>query len=180
MKSESLHQRGVTFVELAATVAIAAILGSIAVPGFVRLHRSNQRTVVINDFLHSVFFARSESLKRRSTVSICRSNDGSTCANNAPNWNGGWIVFENLDSDQPANSDPGEPVLLRRDAIVGGTLTSNRASFSFRPYGQGDVNGTLIYCPTTDAANNARAIIISHTGRPRTSNRDANGNALKC
>jgi len=59
----------------------------------------------------------------------------------APNWNGGWIIFENRDSDQPADTDPGETVLIESRAIGGGTLTSNRVSFSFRPYTQGDVNG---------------------------------------
>jgi type IV fimbrial biogenesis protein FimT len=183
MKHRDLHNRvvnrGVTLIETIASVAIAAIIGSIAIPSFVNLHRSAQRTAVVNDFVHDVFFARSEAIKRNSVVSICRSNDGKSCANKAANWNGGWIVFENLDGDQPADTDPGEPILARH-AGVGGSFTSNRVSFSFRPYDQGDVNGTLVYCAAKDDLKNARAIIISHTGRPRTSDKDASGKALKC
>ena len=175
----SRRSGGVTLIELMATIAIVAILSAVALPSFASLQRNTRRTVAINDFIHAVFLARSEAIKRNSVVSICRSDDGLKCNNDAPNWNGGWIVFENLDRDQPADADPGEPILMRHEALVGGALTSNRESFSFRPYAQSDVNGTLVYCPTR-GSKDGRAIIISHTGRPRASNRDASGKALKC
>src|SRR5215831_4963204 len=171
---------GITLVETVTVVAVVVIIGTIAVPNFMYLQRSAQRTAIINDFVHAVHFARSEAIKRNSTVSICRSSDGSTCANSAADWNSGWIVFENLDGDQPADTDPGEPILLRHDRIRTGSFTSNRVSFSFRAFSQGDVNGTLVFCPSKGSAKDARAIIISHTGRPRTSDRDAEGKALKC
>lgn len=174
------RQRGVTLLEIMVTIAIVAIIASAAVPSFVGLHRQALRATVINDFLHSIYLARSEAIKRNSVVSICRSDDGATCANAAPTWNGGWIVFENLDHDQPADRDAGEPILFRHDGISGGRFTSNRVSFSFRAFTQGDVTGTLIYCPAQDASKDARAIIISHTGRPRTSDRDASGKKLQC
>ena len=96
--------RGITSVETVTTVAVIAIIGSIAVPNFMHLQRNAQRTAVINDFVHAVHFARSEAIKRNATVSICRSINGSTCANKAADWNSGWIVFENLDSDQDRKS----------------------------------------------------------------------------
>jgi type IV fimbrial biogenesis protein FimT len=174
------RHKGVTLIETMASVSILAIIGSIAIPSMTNLHRHAQRTTVINDFLHAVYLARSEAVRRNSVVSICRSNDGATCANNAANWNGGWIVFENLNHDQPAELDPGEPIIMRHEPIFGGNFTSNRVSFSFRPYSQSDVTGTLVYCPAKSPAKEARAIIISHTGRPRMSERDASGKALKC
>ncbi len=184
MQTRATRQTGVTLIELMATLGIVAILGAIAIPSFASLQRSTARTTAINDFVHSIFFARSEAITRNAVVSICRSNDGAVCANKDSNWNGGWIVFENIDHDVPADIDPGEPILMRHDALSGGTLISNRASFSFRPVNQGDVNGTLVYCPTAalgkGASSESRAIIISHTGRPRTSNRDASGKPLKC
>ena len=174
------RSQGVTLIETMATVAIVAIVGSVAIPSFMSLHRAANRTAIVNDFVHSIFLARSEAIKRNSVVSICRSNDGNRCDNDAPNWNGGWIVFENLDHDAPAALDPGEPILYRHQGIDGGVFTSNRVSFSFRAYAQGDVTGTLVYCPAKGASKDGRAIIISHTGRPRTSSRDASGKALKC
>jgi len=176
-QGRAARQRGATLIEMMAAIGVIAILGAVAIPSFSSLRRSALRTTIVNDFIHSVHLARSEAIKRNAVISICRSSDGATCANGLPDWNVGWIVFENRDRDQPADTDPGEPVLYRRDALAGGTLTSNRRAFSFRPYNQGDVNGTLIYCA---GPKEGRAIIISHTGRPRTSDRDANGKPVKC
>lgn len=173
------RQVGATLIELLTAVGLVAILGAIAVPNLTSLQRNAARTATLNDFVHSIFLARSESIKRNAVVSICRSSDGASCANSLPNWNSGWIVFENLDGDQPADTDPGEQVLYRHAALAAGIFTSNRESFSFRPFNQGDVNGTLVYCPAP-LSKEGRAIIISHTGRPRTSDRDANGKLLKC
>jgi type IV fimbrial biogenesis protein FimT len=173
------RQAGLSLVELSATMGLVAILAAIAFPGLGNMQRKAVRTVTINDFVHSIHLARNEAIKRNAVVSICRSADGKNCANQLPNWNGGWIVFENLDRDQPANTDAGETILYRRGAVTSGVLDSNRDSFSFRPFNQVDVNGTIVYCPTA-VSKDARAIIISHTGRPRTSDKDAGGKPLKC
>jgi type IV fimbrial biogenesis protein FimT len=174
------RQCGVTMVEVMVSLALIAIVGSIALPNFIGLQRGAQRTVVVNDLIHTVFYARNEAIKRNSVVSVCRSIDGTTCANKAADWNAGWLVFENLNHDQPADLDPGEPILLRHGPISFGSLTSNRVSFSFRAYAQADANGTFVFCPTKGVAKDARAVIVSHTGRPRASNRDSSNKALKC
>ena len=44
---------------------------------------------------------------------------------------------------------------------------------------QGVVNGTLVFCDPRGSAH-ARAIIISHTGRPRVARLDADGKPLRC
>src|SRR3979409_427263 len=111
-------QRGVTLVEMLITVGIVAILGSIAIPNLSNLHRSAARAAVVNDLMHSIYLARSEAIKRNLVIGICRSVEGVKCANTQPDWSGGWIVFENTDDDQPANTDPGETVLFRHRALA--------------------------------------------------------------
>jgi type IV fimbrial biogenesis protein FimT len=175
----SKRQGGATLIELMATVGVVAILSVIAVPNFSSIHRNAVRTTTLNDLVRAIFLARSEAIKRNAVVSICPSVDGIRCDSTLPNWNGGWIVFENKDRDQPAELDPGEPVLHRREALTRGTLTSNRSAYSFRPFSQGDVNGTLTYCPEARATD-GRAVIINHIGRPRTSDKDASGKPIKC
>ena len=91
----------------------------------------------------------------------------------------GWIVFVNVDRDEPAIRDPSEPVLAAYEARPHVTITSNRVTYSFRPTVQGVVNGTIVFCDERGSAQ-ARAIIISHTGRPRVSKRDSSGRALRC
>jgi len=169
---------GVTLLEMMFSLAILAVVTSIAVPGFTNLQQDSQRTVAVNNFIHALYLARSEAIKRGSVVSICKSTDGLTCAS-AGEWNGGWMVFANDDTDELPQRDAGEAVINVYEGWAGGHITSNRAAYSFRPYTQSVVNGTLVFCDRRGSAY-ARAIIISHTGRPRVAQRDSNNKPLKC
>src|SRR5882757_9483175 len=96
-----LHTRGVTLLELIVTVAIIAILITMAVPSLAEMRQNSARTAAVNDFLHALYLARSEAIKRARIVSICKSTNGIDCANPARNWSQGWLVFANIDQDDP-------------------------------------------------------------------------------
>jgi type IV fimbrial biogenesis protein FimT len=174
------HSAGATLIELILTLSIVAILSAIAAPNLGHLLRSSARTAVVNDFMHAIYLARSKAIMTNGVVSICRSADGITCTTLTSNWEGGWIVFQNTDRDQPANRDAGEAIIHRNDGWRGGSITSNRVAFSFRPTSQADVNGTIVFCDRQGGPDDARAIIISHTGRPRVARRDASNRPLEC
>lgn len=170
---------GFTLLEAMIAMAIVAVLATLAVPAFADLRLDAARTATVNEFFHALFLARSEAVKRGQVVSLCRSSDGQSCAAGETPWTVGWIVFVNVDRDEPAIRDPGEPVLAAYEARPSVTITSNRVTYSFRPVVQGVVNGTILFCDRRGSAH-ARAIIISHTGRPRVSKRDSSGRALPC
>ena len=161
------------------TLAIAAVLSAVAAPNLSRWQRSASRSAAVNDFMHAIFLARSEAIKRNGIVGLCPSENGIDCADR-DDWHSGWLVFVNLDGDRPPKVDGDEPVVFRRAAWAGGRVTSNRPSFSFRPTAQVDVNGTIEFCDLRGTSDDARAIIISHTGRPRVSKRDANNQPVDC
>lgn len=171
--------RGITLLELMVSVAVIAIASSIAVPGFSTLRHNAERTTAVNSFVHALYLARSEAIKRSAVVTLCKSADGQTCVNRAPEWSTGWIVFVNLDRDDLPERDAEEPVLAVYEGWDAGHITSNRSAFSFRPYTQAVVNGTVLFCDSRGSAE-ARAVIISHTGRPRVAQRDANSKPLRC
>lgn len=170
---------GFTLLELLVTVSVLGILTGLAVPAFSTMWLNSQRTVAVNAFIHSVFLARSTALQRGRTVSICRSTDGETCSNGMADWQRGWIVFVNADRDQPPVRDTNEPLLSVFAAWKGGTITSNRVSYSFRPQHNDVLNGTLVFCDRRGPSE-ARAIIINYAGRPRISTRDSSDRPLRC
>jgi type IV fimbrial biogenesis protein FimT len=171
---------GMTLVELVVVLSIIAIVAGLAVPGMDGFRRSATRSASVNDYMHSIFLARNKSIMLNRVVSLCRSADGETCGGAGMGWERGWIVFENLDRDQPADRDRNEPIVQRHGGWPGMSITSNRASFSFRPITQGDVNGTIIFCDLQGKNADARAIVISHLGRPRVSRKDGSNKAIRC
>lgn len=171
--------RGVTLLELVMSLAVVAILATIAVPGFNALRHGSERATAVNSFVHAVFLARSEAIKRGQVVTICKSVDGQTCASRAAEWRSGWIVFVNGDRDDPPQRDPGEPLLWTYAGWPRGHIVSNREAYSFRAYAQAGVNGTVVFCDPRGSAQ-ARAVIISQTGRPRVARRDASNKPLRC
>lgn len=170
---------GMTLFELMLSLSILAVAGTLAMPTFADLRRNAVRTTTVNDFLHALYLARSEAINRMEVVSVCKSDDGRTCGNQLSDWAGGWLVFANLDRDQPPQVDPDEPVLRTYPGWSGGSINANRPAFSFRPVTQIGVNGTVLFCDAGGSAT-ARAIVISQTGRPRSTNQDGDGNPLSC
>jgi type IV fimbrial biogenesis protein FimT len=171
--------RGFTLPELLSCVVILGLLATLATPSFIQFRQDAERTAIVNGFLHTIYLARAEAIKRSAVVSLCKSLDGERCANRASDWNHGWILFVNGDRDDLPERDPGEAVIARGNGWANGSVTSNRLAYTFRPVTQTSVNGTFLFCDRRGSAA-ARAIIISHTGRPRVAQRDADNRPLRC
>jgi type IV fimbrial biogenesis protein FimT len=171
--------RGFTLPELVFTLAIAIGLLGWGIPAFRDLQLNAARTREVNQFIQAVYLARSEAIKRNGVVSLCPSLDGELCAATGTPWQRGWIIFVNMDRDSPAVRDLGEELLRVYAPWDRGAVNANRATLSFRPFGQMGVTATFTFCDDR-GAKAARAVIISQTGRPRVSDRSASNTALVC
>ncbi len=169
---------GYSLYELIITISLVALIMTLGVPSFGKMLADHRLRVEVDALFHAVHLARNESILRRRAVTLCPSRDGETC-NPGFDWSVGWIMFVNLDRDMPASRDSGEPVLQRFSVSLHNEVVANRNSFSFRTTALRATNGTFIFC---DKARRAapRALIISYTGRPRTSRIDRRGNAYQC
>ena len=168
---------GVTLLELLLVMSIVAVLLTSAIPSFHEMIMNSRRTTAINEMVGTIQFARGEAAKRNREVVLCPSGGGRQCT--ADPWNLGWLVFANLDQDSPARLDADEPLLFVKPARKGLKINANRLAFRFRPLGVRSVNGTITFCDSR-GAQSARALIISYTGRPRVSARDASNQRLQC
>jgi type IV fimbrial biogenesis protein FimT len=179
------RQHGFSLLELMITLGIVAILATVAIPSFDTMMKNTRRRQSVDNFWHAIFLARNEAIKRNSVVVLCKSRDGTQCDNRPGNWAHGWLVFENVDHDEPAQIDADEPILRMYNAVEQISVISNptseagRQTFTFRPVAQGGVTGTVVFCDARGSSE-ARAIIISQTGRPRQSTRDASNRPLDC
>ena len=170
---------GFTLVEMLVTIALAATIATWSIPTFRAARLNATRTREVNQFVQAVYLARSEAMKRNGVVSLCPTGDGSSCATDGTGWERGWIVFANLDRDAPPQRDPGEELLRAYSGWATGHVVANRATLSFRAFGQSGVTATFAYCDERGSSA-ARAVIVSQTGRPRVSDRSSSGSPIAC
>lgn len=170
---------GVTLVELLLVCVIIALLASLALPTFHEFILDARRTAHVNALLHTLHAARSAAILRGQPTAVCKSADQRRCTPEASSWSEGWIVFANNDRDSPPAVDRGEAILLMQQRVEKLTIQSSRSAVTYWPVALAGTTATFVFCDER-GARAARAIIVSQTGRPRISARDAAGKALKC
>jgi type IV fimbrial biogenesis protein FimT len=168
VRSKFGRELGYTMIEMLMTMAIAAILLSLAIPSFRYVTNSNRIASELNGLLGDLQLARAEAIKEGRTVTVCQSNDGATCTNST-SWQGGWIVFS--DPTNVGVYDVGE-IYLRKQKPFSGTdtfLASNNVAvitFNREGYAVGMANGTLV--TLHDSTNNSawtRCLSINLSGQ---------------
>lgn len=170
---------GWTLIELIAVCAVVATLATLSIPSFREIALNARRTEQVNALLHGLYVARNAAIQRNAPVVLCKSADGLQCAPALPAWSEGWIVFENRDRDSPPMVDTDEAVLLRQPAVENLTIRANRDAVTYWPVSMAGTTVSFTFCDAREAAG-ARGIIVSATGRPRTSDRDSSGKPWSC
>ena len=115
---------------------------------------------------------------RRSVVSICPSTDGLDCSAEL-DWSRGWILFNNIDRDEPPRVDRGEAVMQVYKPSSDIEIRANRRGFTLRATHKRATNGTIIVCDRNNRVT-PRALVVSYTGRPRVTLADRQGNNYSC
>lgn len=160
--------RGLTLVELLATLAVLVISLTLIVPGWAMLSERSQLTAAANRLLGNLAFARSAAVTRSQAVSLCPSVDGSACSGDPFGWHHGYIVFEDRDADRSRSDD--EPLLqvvaAERPPLRLHT-SKGRPAIRFQPDGAAwGTNATFRVCVGESSAGN-RAVVLLGTGRAR-------------
>ena len=175
-----LKQAGFSLYDLMVTSVVAGVmgLGTIGVTGLVQ---DTRMTTAVNQLLGDLSLARSESIKRQTVVTLCKSSDGATCADDA-RWHDGWIVFADENNNHDVDADE---AVIRVQQRLDGNLTlryGETGSYGYvryKPNGEAWPGATFSFCDRRGASK-AKGVIVYWTGRPRVTLKTSEGKPLHC
>lgn len=180
-------QNGFTLLELMITISVVAVLVTIGVPGMQQMMRTNVRASSSNELISTINQARSEAVKRNTTVSLCPSTNGTSCTGGT-SWSGGWIAFvdDDLDGVAEANDgdgswNAGEEIFTVVDAISNTTINGTFTAITYRPNGRVRTSASaeqaeFVLCDDRGVGD-ASVVLIWISGRPQASNTSLNNAA---
>lgn len=163
-------QRGFTLPEMMVTLAVTAIITSLAVPSMKHLVDSNKRTTDTNELVATFHAARSAAITRNLQVTICPSSDTMSC--NDGRWQDGLIYFTDNNQDRKVSVE--DEILGAIKGIADVTIRSQdfKQFLAFRPNGQVMVNtivensGEILLCDDR-SAELSRSLILHVGGKPQ-------------
>lgn len=153
---------GFTLIELMIAMVLLGILAGIAVPAFDTMTLESRLRAYANDFAAAARLARSEAVKRNSTVRLCMTADGVTCTTSG-SWEQGWLV----------TTASNEVVRAWPAVREGYHIISAATALAFQANGLGPGMTAVVCRESPSVGEKDRLVTISTLGRtdvePRTS-----------
>ena len=176
MKNRSLANHGFTLIELMVSVALIAIMLTLAVPSLTTFQRNAELTSATNTLVSAINAARGEAMKRGVYAAIVPAD--------ASNWSSGWIVFVDTNRNGIYDSTVDTVAMTKEAPPTYLTISGNGIASGSTPYimfdasgyakskggGVGNLTFTIARndVNASQLADQTRRLIISVTGRVRT------------
>nr|WP_298108207.1 GspH/FimT family pseudopilin [uncultured Pseudomonas sp.] len=148
-----MSQKGFTLIELMVALAVLAILLGIAVPSFGSMIRDSRASTLASELQGALQLARSEAVKRRQSVVVCRRKPGESSCQNGADWTTGWLIQQS-----------GGDVIKVWDSAQGLAVSGPNAGVTFRSNGMAGAASNFAVTPSGCSGKQKRAIAVSVTG----------------
>ncbi|MFP5446901.1 MAG: GspH/FimT family pseudopilin [Betaproteobacteria bacterium] len=164
---------GFSAIELLIVLAIAAVLTTLAAPSFSHLIESWRVRETTEQLQTTLYFARSEAIKRGGRVVIQKipnNTNGCAIAPNNTDWGCGWVVCDDTNGNGVCNAS--DPVLQRYNPPPNVEVTRTGGSTTIQLNRWGLVSGTypgfsLVPYAKSTTHSGARGLCVSSGGRIR-------------
>lgn len=154
--SRAFRPWGFSLVELMVTIAVAAIVLSIATPSFTSIINSNRLSSAANEMVAAIQIARTEAVRLNRSITVCSSANGLDCTGA-----GSWVVLDGAKllrvssfNAKVKSSAAIDQFIFRADGLARQTAAS------------GLLNSDFQFCiDTTSPAQNLRTVSIGSGSR---------------
>lgn len=144
--------KGFTLIELMVTIAVLAIVISMAAPSFAGMLQDHRISTLSAELQGALQLARSESVKRKERVEVCRSNTGATACANGGSWEGGWLIRTSTE------------VIKVWDPAQGVSISGPAAGLTFLSNGMVEAAGSFTVDYSGCTGQKRRTISVNRTG----------------
>ncbi len=148
---QTTRDRGFTLVELMVTIAVFAIIVSLAVPSMQQMISSQRVRAVASDIASDLVIARNEAVKRGDNVQLAPVASG---------WAGGWTLKVASTSE----------LLSSRNAAGSGIMfASSPVTVTYDKYGRLSGAVSVVRFSINNSGASQRCVSIDPSGRPKSS-----------
>ncbi|MDQ8039498.1 MAG: GspH/FimT family pseudopilin [Rickettsiella sp.] len=157
---------GFSLIDLLFTLVISSILLSLVFPSYRHLIIEVRLLALTEKMTSAINYARSEALKRRSVVNVCKSSDGKTCGGQ---WHDGWIIFVGSYMRRPLqNNFLRVYTALKKNEFLKWHGAGGHEYLQLNPDGSArGHNGSFVICVRVLSKEKMWFIRVSATGRMR-------------
>lgn len=171
-RSRQIH--GFTLLELMVTLAIVVTVLGMAIPSFTDEIQTNRQTTLINELTSFIYLTKNTAVTQGVDVSICKSNSTGTACDSTADWQDGWLVFTDKNSNGVINDD-GDSIYCETsddDCVIkvhgalqqGAEIKSDVTHITFGSRGFTGSTAVFTYCDDRGASY-TRSKTLSKTGR---------------
>ena len=117
-------RRGFTLIELLVTMALVAIMLSLAAPSFITFQRNSELTASANSFVAALSAARAEAMKRQLRTFVIPASGS---------WASGWTVFVDVDGNVTSGAmsvDESTDIVVSRQPALPESVSVNTATIA--------------------------------------------------
>ncbi len=160
-------QRGFSLYQTMVALAVAGVLGTLAIPNFKPVLAHQRMHTSVNTLVTALHLARSEAITHGQRAALCPTQDGDTCVDSHTEWHRGYMIY--IDHNASRQRDADEPVVRMFEVNQGIQLRSSRGRDHITYQANGLASGsnaTFVFCDSARAAK-PRVVVVANSGRPR-------------
>lgn len=177
------HERAFSLHDALVALTVVSTVTSAALPSFQQLTASQRMSGAINSLVTALHLARNEAIRQGERATLCPSVNNRTCHNSGSSdtvWEEGYLLYIDRNGNHELDADD---LIIRMFGVVEGLRVRSsvhRNHVTYQPNGMASgTNLTFTFCDQ-QGRGDPRAVIVSPSGRPRLSARNASGDVISC